>query len=103
MEKKVKCIRCKFIDGVLMVICAVITIFILQTTIRIKSKYEHLIYLMNDYTACNTVINDLKKSSEKLTYYSICFLQRHDPKYLERYFFELNEMQNREIAVDIVS
>lgn len=103
MEKKVKGIRCKFIDGVLMVICALITIFILETTIQIKRKYEHLIFLINDYTECNSVINDLKKSSEKLTYYSICFLQRSDPKYLERYFYELNEMKDREKAVDVVS
>lgn len=103
MEKKVKGIRCKFIDGVLMVICALITIFILQTTYKIKDKYEHLIFLINDYTECNSVINDLKKSSERLTYYSMCFLQRNNPEYLSNYFREFHNMKYNKQAIEVVS
>ena len=102
-KKSFKGLHAQVIYAILMVLCCLFTIFIFRTTVKIKNNYDNLVFLMNDYSECNVAITDMKKSSGRLTYFAICFLQRHDPEYLERYFYELEEMDRRERAVDIVS
>lgn len=102
-KKSFNGLHVQLIDGILMVLCCLFTIFIFRTTEKIKNNYDNLVFLMNDYSECNVAITDLKKSSGKLTYFAICFLQRQDPEYLDRYIYELEETDKRNRAVDIVS
>ena len=101
-KKSVKGLRVQFLDAVLMVVCCLMTVFVLRTTIKIKNKYENLIFLMNDYTECSVAITEMKKSSGKLTYNTICFLINNNSEYLKRYFYELEVINRRQRAVDIV-
>ena len=101
-QKSIRGIKAQNFNAVLMITGCLLTLFIFYTSYTIKNKYDEIVFSMNDYTECSKAVYELLEASEYLTNQSRLFSQYHDVAYLQNYFFEINELKRRYIAVELV-
>lgn len=101
-KKSVKGVKAQSFNAIIMISGCLLTLFVFCTSITIKSKYDDVVSTMNDYSECNKAIYELKAASDYLTNVVRLFSLHHDTIYMQNYFYELDELKRREMAVDIV-
>lgn len=101
-EKKIKGIKAQNFNAILMIAGCLLTLFVFYTSLGIKSKYDDIVFSMNDYSECNKAIYDLKNASELLTEQARLFVRSKSIACLHSYFYELTDLKRREMTMEIV-
>lgn len=101
-DKSIRGIKVRSINVVMMVLAIGLCALVLISSFKIKSEYNVLIESMNDYSECNKAITELKDASDYLTNQTRLFSINQDPIYLDNYFYEIDFLKRREVALEIV-
>lgn len=101
-DKSIRGLRVRSINVVMMILAIALCGVVLFSSFKIKNDYEVLIDSMNDYSECNKAINEFKDSTDYLTNQTRLFSINLDPIFLENYFYEVNFLKRREVALEII-
>ena len=102
IKKSIKGVKAQHFNAVLMISGCLLTLFVFYTSLTIKKKYEEIVVFQNDYSECNKAIYELREASDYLTNQVRLFSLHHDTVYMQNYFFEVNELRRREMAIEII-
>lgn len=100
--KPFKGFKVQKVNALLMIVGCLLTLLVFISTFRIKAKYQTLVLTTNDYSECNKAVNDFCDASDYLTDNVRLFTVNLKPEYMDNYFFELQNIQRRELSLEIL-
>lgn len=101
-KKRVEGIQIQHFYASLMILGCLLTVFIFESTFKIKKNYEKLLYEVNDFSDCTRAVSDFQTACNYLTQQAQFFSLSCNPTYIGNYFYELNDASKREVALQII-
>lgn len=95
-------VKFRKINGIFSIIMCVLCVLIFMSLLRIRSCYEEIIHVRDDYVECNKAVTDFQKTSNFLTNQCRFFVVKQNVDYLDNYMKEINYTKGRQVALDIV-
>ena len=100
--KPFKGFKVQKLNAILMIIGCLLTLLVFISTFRIKAKYQTLVTSTNDYSECSKAVNDFCDASDYLSDNVRLFAVNLQPEFMDNYFYELQNIQRRELSLEIL-
>lgn len=101
-KSELKSIRIRTLNKILMVLSCILCLGAFLATVRTKFCSWDLADTMNDYAECNKAVNSFREASDYLTDQVRLFAINLDPVNMNLYFDELENVQRRDRAIEIL-
>ena len=95
-------IKIKWVNTVLMVLTGFLCFFVFLSSIVTKNKYDDLISSVIDYSESSKAINEFRNATDFLTNQVRLFSVNYDLNFMNNYFEEVNNLQQREKSLMIL-
>lgn len=98
--KKIKGVKIHTLNICMIIVSCIIFAALIYITALLPGKYNQMITASEEYAACEEDAAVLREASDYLTEQIRLFTQNMDRKYLDAYFWEVDQNQRREKALE---
>lgn len=95
-QKKVRGIRLRTFNLVMILVACVLYAFLLRLTALVSDRYDEMIVATDEYIRCEQAAALVRRGSDVLTETSRMYVVTEDMTYAEDYFSEANETRSRD-------
>ena len=97
--KKIKGIKIKTLNTVIIIISCVLYVLLIFITAAVSKNYQQMVEYTDDYISCRREAAMVYQASDYLTEQVRLYVQNMDIKYMNLYFDEANKIKRREKAL----
>ncbi len=98
--KKVKGIKIRNVNYVMVIVSAVLYVILLFVTVQISLRYDDMVFAVDDYIDCEEKAQLVEDGSDYLTLQVRLYVMTGDVQHMNAYFEEVNVTKRREKALE---